>query len=72
MTHSDYTREILNIKDENIYFNENCLKIVNIKGKQTKVFHGYLTYNPIEIPLFFDPTEEKYGINHFILLMQNL
>jgi len=34
------------------------------------IIFGYLTYNPIEIPLFFDPMEEKYGINHFILLMQ--
>lgn len=45
MTHSDYTKNILNIKDENIYFNENCLKVVNIKGRETKVFHGILTYN---------------------------
>ncbi len=44
MTHSDYTKEILNIKDENIHFDENCLKIVNIKGKQTKVFHEIITY----------------------------
>ena len=50
MTHSDYTKEILNIKDENIHFDENCLKIVNIKGKQTKVFHGYLTYIPEYCP----------------------
>ena len=31
MTHTDYTKLILNIEDTNIYFNENCLKIVNIK-----------------------------------------
>jgi len=36
------------------------------------IIFGYLTYYPIEISLFFDPLEEKYGINHFILLMQNL
>lgn len=46
MTHSDYTRNILNIKDKNIYFNENCLEIINIKGIETKVFHGILTYTP--------------------------
>ena len=46
MTHTDYTKLILNIKDNNIYFNEDCLKIVNIKGVKTKVFHGYLTYIP--------------------------
>ena len=46
MTHTEYTKLILNIKDNNIFFNENCLKIVNIKGVKTKVFHGYLTYIP--------------------------
>ena len=46
MTHTDYTKLILNIEDNNIYFNENCLEIVNIKGVDTKVFHGFLTYIP--------------------------
>ena len=46
MTHNDYTKLILNIKDENIYFSENCLEIININKIQTKVFHGYLTYIP--------------------------
>lgn len=46
MTHTDYIKLILNIKDNNIYFYENCLKIINIKGVDTKVFHGYLTYIP--------------------------
>ena len=46
MTHTDYTKEILNIKDNNIYFYENCLETKIIKGKETKIFHGYLTYIP--------------------------
>lgn len=46
MTHTDYTKEILNIKDDNIYFYENCLKICKINNIDTKVFHGYLTYTP--------------------------
>ena len=50
MTHTDYTKLILNIKDENVYFNENCLEIVTIKGVKTKVFHGYLTYIPEYCP----------------------
>lgn len=50
MSHSDYTRNILNIKDENIIFNENCLKEVKINGKITKVFHGKLTYTPSVCP----------------------
>ena len=50
MTHTDYTKKILNIEDENIYFYENCLEIVEIKGIKTKVFHGYLTYTPDYCP----------------------
>lgn len=46
MTHSDYTKNILNIKDQNIYFYENCLKEETINGIVTKIFHGYLTYTP--------------------------
>ena len=50
MTHTDYIKKILNIKDDNIYFYENCLEIVKIKNKETKVFRGYLTYNPEYCP----------------------
>ena len=50
MTHTDYTKLMLNIEDKNIYFNENWLEIVNIKGIKTKVFHGYLTYIPNYCP----------------------
>lgn len=46
MTHNDYTKNILNIKDENIFFDENCLKISKINGVDTKIFHGKLTYIP--------------------------
>jgi len=46
MTHSDYTRNILNIKDENIYFLKNCLESKKIKGIETKIFYGILTYKP--------------------------
>ena len=46
MTHNDYTKNILNIKDENIFFDENCLKISKINGVDTKIFHGILTYTP--------------------------
>lgn len=46
MTHTDYTKEILNIKDNNIYFYENCLETRKENGLEVKVFHGYLTYNP--------------------------
>lgn len=46
MTHTDYTKKILNIEDENIYFYDDCLEIKEIKGVKTKIFHGYLTYTP--------------------------
>jgi len=46
MTHTDYTKNILNIKDDNIYFYENCFKICKINNIDTKIFHGYLTYTP--------------------------
>ena len=46
MTHTDYTKNILNIKDENINFYENCLESSKIGGIETKIFKGYLTYMP--------------------------
>ena len=46
MTHTDYTKNILNIKDDNVYFYENCLESQFINGSETKIFHGYLTYTP--------------------------
>ena len=46
MTHTDYTKNILNIKDENIYFYENCLETRKENNIEVKVFHGYLTYTP--------------------------
>ena len=50
MTHTDYTKIILNIEDPNIYFYDNCLEIKEIKGIKTKIFHGYLTYTPDYCP----------------------
>ena len=32
MTHTEYTKLILNIEDNNVYFYENCLKIANINN----------------------------------------
>ena len=50
MTYNNCIRNILNIKDENVYFYENCLELLNIKGKTTKVFNAYLTYTPEYCP----------------------
>lgn len=67
MSHSNYTRNIWNIKDENITFEENCLELIKIKGITTKVFHGKLTYTPTFCPncrCIYEPNPEtiiKYG-----------
>lgn len=50
MSQDYYTRNILNIKDENIKFYENFLENRVIKGKMTKIFHGFLTYTPNYCP----------------------
>lgn len=50
MTHSDYTKNILNLKDENIYFYENCLEEISINNCITKVFHAFLSYIPDSCP----------------------
>ena len=46
MTNNDYTRNILNIKDVNVNFYENCLETRKFKGIDTKVFKAFLTYSP--------------------------
>ena len=50
MTHTDYTKKILNIEDENIYFYDDCFEIKKINNIETKIFHGYLTYTPETCP----------------------
>ena len=50
MSHSNYTRNILNIKDENISFEENCLETIKFGSITTMVFHGILTYTPSVCP----------------------
>ena len=45
MTHTDYTKNLLNIKDQNINLYENYLEIKKIKGIETKIIHAYLTYD---------------------------
>ena len=51
MTHSNYTRNILNIKDENIIFEENCFEKIKINNIETFIFHGVLTYKPDSCPI---------------------
>lgn len=52
MTYHDYTRNILNIEDQNIYFYENLIDTLELKkGKKYKVFYAYLTYIPDYCPV---------------------
>lgn len=46
MSHNYSIRNLLNIKDENITFDENFCTEERIKGVDSKVFHGTLTYQP--------------------------
>ena len=68
MSLSNYTRNILNIKDENIIFEENFLNEEKINGSTTKVFHGKLTYTPSHCPkcgCVYDIEQDniiKYGL----------
>ena len=68
MSLSNYTRNILNIKDKNIIFEENFLKEEKINGSTTKVFHGKLTYTPSHCPkcgCVYDIEQDniiKYGL----------
>ena len=51
MTHTDYTRNIINIKNKNIYYYENSLSEIKIKNKIVKCFHGILSYTPKVCPV---------------------
>ena len=51
MTHTDYTKNLLNIKDQNINLYENFLETKKIKGVETKIIHAYLTYEVHMCPI---------------------
>ena len=50
MALTEYTKNILNIEDKNIYFYDDCFEIKKINNIETKIFHGYLTYTPETCP----------------------
>ncbi len=62
MTHTDYTKNILNIKDENINFYEICLENRKINGVDTKIFRGFITYIPKFCPCCGVVNESKDDI----------
>ena len=64
----NYITDILNLKDKNILFKENCYFEVKIKGITHKVFEGYFSYQPTccsKCGVAFDKNFEKHGFIRF-------
>lgn len=64
MSNQNYITEILELKDNNIIFYENCYFKEKIKGVYHKIFEGYLTYQPKccdKCGVAFDNLFEKHG-----------
>ena len=64
MSELNYIIEMLELKDNNIKFYENCYHKEKIKGIYHKVFEGILTYQPIcceKCGVLFDSNFEKHG-----------
>ena len=64
MSNQNYITEMLELKDKNIIFKENCYYKEKIKGVTHKVFDGYLTYQPLycdRCGVVFDENFEKHG-----------
>ena len=64
MSNTNYITEILELKDNNIKFYENCYYKEKINGVYHKIFEGVLTYQPIccsKCGVIFDNNFEKHG-----------
>lgn len=64
MSDLNYIIEMLELKDNNIKFYENCYHKEKIKGIYHKVFDGILTYQPVcceKCGILFDNNIEKHG-----------
>ena len=64
MSELNYITEMLELKDNNIKFYENCYHKEKIKGIYHKVFEGVLTYQPVcceKCGVLFDNNFEKHG-----------
>ena len=64
MSNTNYITEMLELKDNNIKFYENCYRKEKIKGIYYKVFDGVLSYKPTCCPkcgVIFDKKREKHG-----------
>lgn len=64
MSNQNYITEILELKDNNVIFKENCYYKEKIKGITHKIFEGYLSYKPefcSKCGVVFDNMFEKHG-----------
>jgi len=64
MSHSYFTRKLLNIKDKNITFSEDYLEEVKLNGITSFIFKGILTYQPTHCQkcgTLFDSKFKKHG-----------
>ena len=64
MSNQNYIIEMLELKDNNIHFYENCYYKEKIKNVIHKIFEGYLTYQPEyceKCGVIFDDNFEKHG-----------
>ena len=64
MSHSYFTRKLLNIKDKNITFNENYFEEIHLNGVTCFLFKGTLSYQPrccSKCGSLFDSNFKKHG-----------
>ena len=64
MSNQNYIIDMLELKDSNVFFKENCYYKESIKGIVHKIFEGYLSYQPCFCPscgVVFDDLFEKHG-----------
>ena len=64
MSNTNYITEMLELKDNNIKFYENCYYKEKINGVYHKIFEGVLTYQPVccsKCGAIFDNNFEKHG-----------
>ena len=67
MSHSYFTRKLLNIKDKQITFEEDYLEEVKIEGVTRFVFKGILSYQPTHCERCgtpFDSKFKKHGVQN--------
>ena len=75
MSHRNYILKILNLKDENIVFNENFYSEELIKGIRSQIYHGTLTYKPRTCPkcgCVFDKHIEKHGFKTSTIILPKI